>query len=178
MIVFYSLDTLEIWIILYLWEKSLCPYHKDTPRLSIVCNICASGASIIKYVYCIPLRLLKWQITCNQFANGNRMYNLGPYLFWLVKCHKFFTTTTVTSSALFKNIKLFYKMQYTFKVWSKSNITKYIDLASNLVYNNVKSNHHIQYLHSDHHLVSNLFIFEKCDCRPFPIIKTLRTCGP
>ena len=95
-------------------RKKYCLYRKDTRRLSIVCNICASGASIIKYVYCIPLRLLKWQITCNQFANGNRMYYLGPYLFWLVKCHKFFTITTVTSSALFE---ISYKFTKRITIW-------------------------------------------------------------
>ena len=147
--------------------------------LSIVCNICASRASIIKYVYSRPLRLLKWHITCNQFANWNRMHNLGPYLFSLVKCHNFFTITTVPSSTSFENTKFFlqntvYGQSYTYNM---NLFTKYIDLASNLLYNNVKSNQHIQHLHSDHHLVSNLFIFEKWDCRPFPIIKTLRTCG-
>ena len=106
MIVSYSLDTLEIWIIHNLWEKNLCLYRKDTRMLSIVCNICASRASIIKYVYSRPLRLLKWHITCNQFANWNRMHYLGPYLFSLVKCHEFFAITTVTSYALFKNIMI------------------------------------------------------------------------
>ena len=90
MIVFYSLDTLEIWIIHNLWEKNLCLYRKDTWMLSIVCNICASRASIIKYVYSRPLRLLKGHMTCNQFANWNRMHYLGPYLFSLVKCHELF----------------------------------------------------------------------------------------
>ena len=119
MIVFYSLDTLEIWIIHNLWEKNLCLYRKDTRMLSIVCNICASRASIIKYVYSRPLRLLKWHITCNQFANWNRMHYLGPYLFSLVKCHEFFASTTVTSPASFKNIILFYKTNHTFKILSK-----------------------------------------------------------
>ena len=135
MIVFYSLDTLEIWIIHNLWEKNLCLYRKDTWMLSIVCNICASRASIIKYVYSRPLRLLKWHITCNQFANWNRMHYLGPYLFSLVKCHNFFTIATVTSFALFKTSWYITKRIIRSKFYPNQvhMITNIGNLASNLL---------------------------------------------
>ena len=56
--------------------------------------------------------------------------------------------------------------------------TKYIDLANNVSYNNVESNQHIQHLHSNHHLVLNLFIFEKCDCRPFSNYQNIKDMWP
>ena len=57
-------------------------------------------------------------------------------------------------------------------------LTKYIDLASNVSYNNVESNQHIQHLQSNHHLVLNLFIFEKCDCRTFSNYQNIKDMWP